>query len=121
VTAPTLTDFLLARIAEDETRVSEGFMNAMGVRSSKTLRTWTSASRAAGLWDQGRLLRECEAKRRIVERHSETVECGNVGCQRRGLSGLHCLACDDESPCPDLRDLAAVYVDHPDYRDEWRT
>jgi hypothetical protein len=107
MTAPTLTDFILARIAEDEAEAGHAYL------------VWDFFS-GDGESLKARVLAECEAKRRIVERHSQTVECGNVGCQRRGLSGMHCLTCDDEWPCPDLRDLAVVYADHPDYRDEWK-
>ncbi|WP_434744798.1 DUF6221 family protein [Streptomyces sp. A-14] len=31
-----------------------------------------------------------------------------------------CDHCERAAPCPDLRDLAAVYADHPDYQQEWR-
>ena len=45
--------------------------------------------------DPARVLAECDAKRRIVER-------------RNHLDG------------PTLRALAAVYADHPDWREEWK-
>ncbi|MET0489086.1 MAG: DUF6221 family protein [Acidimicrobiales bacterium] len=55
-------------------------------------------------FDAARILAECEAKRRIVERHSA---CDDVSY-------------GDASTCPDMRDLAAVYADHRDYDEAWR-
>lgn len=80
----TLTDFLLARIAEDEADVAD--------------------PAAALHYAPDRVLAECEAKRRIVERHS--------GCDE--------VSYGDTSTCPDARDLALPYADHPDYRPEWK-
>lgn len=68
-----LTDFLLARIAEDEAVILGGG--------------------GCDHWD--RALAECQAKRLIVE--DETS--------------------NEWQP---LRYLATVYVNHPDYREEWK-
>lgn len=57
--------------------------------------------------DPARVLAEVEAKRQIVEHHGEPHECPEYD-----------VAWD--SPCPTLRHLAAVYADHPDYREEWK-
>ena len=66
-------------------------------------------------WDPAHVLRECEAKRRIVALHSE----GDKGtCYTCSVNGTRVQ--DNLIACPTLRDLAAVYADHPDYRDEWR-
>lgn len=54
--------------------------------------------------DPARVLREVEAKRRIVERHT--------GCDD--------VSYGDAATCPDIRALAAVYAEHPDYDPEWR-
>lgn len=75
----TITDFLLARIADEEARV----------------------------------LAECAAKRAIVARHTYEWmgpdDAAEMGCEH-----------DYEPwPCPDLRNLTAVY-DHPDCREEWK-
>ena len=67
-----LTDFLLARIAEDEANANEGVITT------------------------GRLLYECEAKRRIVGLFTRGEQYGAV-----------------------LRLLTLPYVDHRDYRQEW--
>jgi len=71
----TLTEFLLARIAEDEDR----------------------ATRAA--------------HRQIVARHFGPHDCPGNSVHTFYLNRL---------ACPTLRDLAAIYVVHPDYQEEWR-
>lgn len=81
-----LTDFLIARIAEDEASID------------RRDQTWESVTRDTA---------EVEAKRRIVERLGWWL--------------------DDPNPDPDpigilfiAQQMASVYADHPDYRDEWR-
>jgi hypothetical protein len=92
----TLAEFLLARIAEDEAQGGCG-----------------GPDRAcAQLAD--RVLAECEAKQRIVERHApDSIGDG---------SSLHVChdSLADDTDCVELRALALPYADHPDYRQEWR-
>lgn len=86
-----LSEFLLARIAEDEERATR-FLPAAG---------------------PARVLAECAAKRRIVEMHSQDTDrdwCLQGCGMRSGWTGY---------PCDTLKALAAVYDDHPDYRAEW--
>lgn len=96
----TLADFLLARIAEDEASIDEM------VRGGDP--SW---------WSADRMLYECEAKRRIVE--------GRTGIPHPSDG------CDGSCDGPNdhwhlvyewdvLRALAAVYADHPDYREAWK-
>ena len=58
-----------------------------------------------------RVLAEVEAKRRTLGRHHDfqgwCAGCGNDLTYRT-------------NDCPELRALASVYAEHPDYRDEWR-
>ncbi|KJK12534.1 hypothetical protein UB45_07570 [Terrabacter sp. 28] len=95
----TLTEFLLARIAEDE--------------------HFGTHDRAM----QSRLDRECKAKRRIVARHSviEVVRHED----HAGMDDIpfcaHCGTDLDEGDCPDLLDLASVYADHPDCDEDWQS
>jgi hypothetical protein len=70
---------------------------------------------------RARVLREVAAKRAIVALHPPTntyaplgPDCGACGY----LIGE--LFSTVDWPCPTLRHLAAVYADHPDYREEWR-
>jgi hypothetical protein len=109
-----LTEFLLARIADDE---------ALARASHPHAKWWVDGpAEKSGMWwvydagakfkrredaqfvahhDPARVLAECAAKRHIVEWASDEVEWVVYG--------------DDM-----LRALAAVYADHPDYRDEWK-
>ncbi len=138
----TLAEFLLARIAEDEdsARIAHDELvehasgwDEAGNPSSDWRRSWKGFGRSA--WtetagnpisthiarrDPARILAECEAKRRIVERHRRITrpgwglilpdQCGECG----GNSGIVGW------PCPTLRLLTLPYTGHPDYRDEWR-
>ena len=125
----TLTDFLLARIAEDEAaarRCAEAFPPPWDVSDrghSATVKAdepnfWTVTelpqSPSLDGWlgdyldhiawhDPARVLAECEAKRRIVEVARYAPD-GPGGWGFRRI----------------LINLALPYADHPDYRDEWR-
>ena len=99
----TLTEFLLARIAEDEreaTACLDQYMRGDGGTKSRWVRQ----------------LAECEAKRRIVERHR------GFGFDEEWAPEGYCGECEGtlSSPCATLRLLALPYADHPDYREEWR-
>jgi hypothetical protein len=95
----TLTEFLLARIAEDE-------------YARLDVRRWpypwidiqTRAARQRQLSDDRRVFLECDAKRRIVERALAPVAHAGQSLERDAT----------------LRDLAAAYADHPDYDEAWR-
>ena len=123
-----LTEFLLARIAEDEAAAraagGEDWYTALVpgrammkrddepqhtvVDSPATLVSYevTSAEKGEHIarHDPARVLAECEAKRRIVER---------------------CSAVDVGMPSPRLAqgiiaEMATAHADHADYRAEWR-
>jgi hypothetical protein len=114
-----LTEFLLARIAEDEAEVAafdkEWKTTTVARDVPQGLAYITDTEYMSLLVDPSRVLAECEAKRRIVERHGR---CGTgMGyCD----DGGHGWGGEDGLGCADLADLAAVYADHPDYRDEWK-
>lgn len=91
-----LVEFLLARIAEDE---------ASGHWYQLTPPSPGGVGRAA-IYREGRVLAECEAKRRIVA--GFTPDC-DPGCVHPPFD-----------PHWVVKDLAAVYAAHPDYRQEWR-
>jgi uncharacterized protein DUF6221 len=73
--------------------------------------------------DPARVLREVEAKRRIIELHPH-----GYWPRRKGKPHLYCETCDEEDGviggdglfCPTLRFLALPYADHPAYRAEWK-
>lgn len=113
-TTITLTDFLLARIAEDEVRARR----ATGISPVAEVMT---GARPASRW-----LAECGAKRRIVGLHWQQgwhVELPNpINWDDQPPPGqIPCRRCTigEAEPCDTLRALAAVYADHPDYREEW--
>ena len=119
-----LTEFLLARIAEDEVvaRLAQSVIAGTDGDWQDVTQPLTLAKTLAGeLWaqkygyayehiarhDPARVLAECEAKRRIVEAHRKQVEDDDP----RAWIVASQIA---------LRSLAAVYADHPDYDEAWR-
>ncbi len=126
----TLTDFLLARIAEDEA-VARLAADTEGAEKWATLPPGELPNVDAHMGtlphiarhDPARVLAECEAKRRIVELHD--VDC-YVGTGPDGDDEYFCEGCRTSTidpadiQCPTLRALTLSYADHPDYRDEWR-
>ncbi|CAI9417307.1 DUF6221 family protein [Nocardioides sp. T2.26MG-1] len=106
----TIVEFLLARIAEDE-------------RDGCPCRF---VDEDRDICDD-RWRAECGAKRQIIALHEQgdgVSYRGTEFCSRCTASGEYPAddAYTDEQnwPCPTLRALAAVYADHPDYRQEWR-
>jgi len=65
--------------------------------------------------DPARVLREVEARRGIIREH----EIRDGRC--RVCTAIHDgRATRFRAPCPTLLFLAAVFSDHPDYRQEWK-
>lgn len=100
----TLTEFLLARIAEDEAVANHvrpderpRTRDALGLGSAR------DGFHSAVAITSGRVLAECKAKRQIVASTERAM--------RLGTNGL--------GPSV-LRELAAVYADHSDYDESWR-
>jgi len=116
----TLSDFLLARIAEDEDAARDAYYDGQRwlseeeavVAADKDLDPVLYLDRKcdayhAQNWSPGRVLAECEAKRRIVE--------GANGPERHEHDPYEWdYAFEYVLPL-----LALPYADHPDYRDEW--
>ena len=124
----TLTDFLLARIAEDEAvaiRLCPGRSPDNGHWIATSLEFSGVHDRPTTKHivrhDPSRVLAECAAKRLIVAEHAP-MPCEN----ERHQHGLHCAVCEYDvisrgwHPCPTLRFLALPYADHSDYLPEWR-
>ena len=104
--AEELTEFLLARIAEDEHTASEAAGSHTAARLEGQPPVWVGHVSA---WSPWRVLADCAARRQIV------VGCPNLD---RALT-------DHGVPSPFsgedvLRLLALPYSAHPDYRPEWR-
>jgi hypothetical protein len=131
VSTPSLTDFLLARIAEDEEAVRSALKPQWS--GTPTFYTTFNAQRDDwGLWlfnvPPDRLLAECEAKRRIVEMAQA------VASQEAELRAL----ADADPMSEDAADMLAImggvrtgteaacdalalpYAEHPDFDPAWR-
>ena len=100
----TLTEFLLARIAEDEA-VARDAGERRGLPYESPLYVVDDNYRhdQVGIYPE-RVLAECEAKRAIA----------NFADYWRGDANDYGQA--DQA----LRIVSAVYADHPDYRQEWK-
>jgi hypothetical protein len=120
----TLVEFLTARLDEDE-----------AVARAATAREWrltygldpeefgdalllSGPDKAhAERHDPARVLREVEAKRRIIERLADAVAPAYEPrtMQTASPEGWDLIEAADGT----LKVLASIYADHPDYRDEW--
>ena len=85
----TITEFLEARIAEDEARASSGWARLGDSR-------WETSDYGQDFLTPSAVLAECAAKRALLD----------IDFQTSALFDNH-------------RALAAIYKDHPDYRTEW--
>lgn len=114
-----ITEFLEARITEDEVRA--------------TLREWHALDCEVIPNDAGytypcdcgvpeRILAECAAKRAIIKEHELDLH----------MSEQYCDTCAEwwkcelgegpppvKYPCPTIKALTSVYKDHSDFRQEW--
>lgn len=112
----TLTEFLLARFAEDEANANEA--EASGDRPWRAS-PYTPTMVFLGRHDPARVVAECESKRRIVKLADEADFLDGTVWSDRGVStdpGYGDPYCGERI----LRALALPYADHPDYRDEWK-
>lgn len=133
---PTLTDFLLARIAEDEDAANHARWAMQG-------EWFTTADNKVDEFvrhnSPARVLAECESKRRIVELHQswpvlvetppELTQADNATDMTMRLTRRIAWLTQEEyrkrfgaepPTAPMLRALALPYADHPDYLEEWR-
>jgi hypothetical protein len=98
----TLTEFLLARITEDEAVASRGGRhNAPGV--------FANDNYGCLLVDPARILAECEVKRWIIGLHL-------IGWDPYDAHDVVLHSHDRDT----MRALVLPYSDHPDCRDEWK-
>ena len=138
-----LTEFLTARIAEDEDAARKsaadldpvwGHYGSDGPTGTLALAISEGADEEHGThfarWLPARVLAECEAKRRIVGLHGSYDRAFyNRATSTHESAGLACDLCLDRDdygdvvvpwPCVTLRLLALPYNDHPDYDEAWR-
>jgi len=98
----TLTEFLLARIAEREMLARD--MQHMAAIGRPLLELRGGGTLGRDLVDPARVLAECEAKREVVNAAGYHLEFGRVTPESEDLA------------LSILRALALPYADHPDYR-----
>ena len=137
-----LTAFIAGRLDEDEATARAGpptaefatwFRIVYPHASDETIaRNWADRlDEERDFWNgiAGKRQREVAAKRAIVAEH----EPGFPAVARQEPPGPstvtdpdgiistfpYCLTCDQDAPCVTLEALAAVWSDHPDYRQEW--
>lgn len=91
-----LVEFLLARIAEDQQAAN-----------------YTMIMTSARVWNPARFRAECEARRRIVEDFQEYAADYRAAPSDFAAGRRHAALLA-------VTRIAAVYADHPDYRQEWR-
>lgn len=115
----TLTDFLLARYAEEEAAARLTIADRKRMFDDEpdepnfVFRDWPDHP-GPGIVIVGaeRVLAECEAKRRIIEGYR--IDSYNTPWQGCGDD------CEWKALGWALRLLTLPYADHPDYRPEWR-
>lgn len=116
VSSTTLTGFLLARIAEDEEMVE----HMIPGRSELRLRA-DSDDRYDYEYiveiDPARVLAECAAKRRIIER-AESYGADMAAKATDQLGRAFDVGAAYAGRCA-MSALAQPYADHPDFRQEW--
>lgn len=113
----TLTEFLLARIAEDE-----AVARSVDEHLIRSLRSIVRHAPLPGgevlhivRWDPARVLAECEAKRRIIQAFVPNFE---TETDRQYQDRIYAHAGGGKYH-PPLLALALPYADHPEYRPEW--
>lgn len=107
----TIVEFLRARLDEDEQVAREAIQireRIYGDRygSDLTFKAWDDHPAGTVLVGPERVLREVVAKREALEWFAHEL----TAPMDEGAMRMSEIA---------LRTLAAVYADHPDYRDEW--
>lgn len=112
----TITEFILARVAEDE--ATARYATTRGpINERDTEGWWFGHYQHYTRHSPERVLAECEAKRRIAALvwTQEFVVDGEWGSGRtiEEMKRAGILP-------PALCAMAAIWADHPDYREEWR-
>lgn len=134
----TLTDFLLARIEEDDAAARDAELHRSPDRITWEVAPWELlvTSTPAVLEQTGglplitisteRVQAECHAKRRIVSEHELTTDTYSVSSKES--HGYACTLCfgsgpgepaEDLGACETLLALARVYADHPNFDEDW--
>ncbi|MFI0262531.1 DUF6221 family protein [Streptomyces sp. NPDC017056] len=118
--ADNLAQFLRERVAEDLDGAAHA---ATAGWCDEEVDVSSPVERHVLRHDPARVLVEAGAKKRIIEEHApsrpEHLRRTERGCQTC-CTAQAWDAEADESNCLTLRLFARPYVDHPDFREEWR-
>lgn len=104
----TLAEFLSARIAERESVARD--MRHQAQMGRPLLQVLAGGTGIRELVDPERILAECEAQRRILERATSDEIDEDDMCAVAAFDEAEHIVCI----------LAELYADHPDYDQEWR-
>lgn len=110
----TLTEFLLARIAEEEAALTEPDPTPHGRHLNDAYGTFdascpTCRQLVSGSRDRG--LAACKAHREVIAIATDQIR---LGREARGWANWEDMAKQL------LQAVASIYADHPEYREEWR-
>jgi hypothetical protein len=143
MTRITLSEFLMARVAEDEAAANavkdigpkswsvNVVPEPLGFDVSIPVTTDKARTTLAHHFDSARILAGCDATRLIMAIHCAYVPLGDPTYSPDWLSTDWCVGCRYNSyeeiitehidDCPVLRALALPFASHPDFRDEWNS
>lgn len=136
-------DEQVARAVEDRSAPFDGQWKNDDNRALRTYNDWVLAYKpnaepwAPGVLDHiarhdpARVLAEITAKRRVLARHHRASSPEYVyreripiymceGCEYETAYGFTSARTPDINQCPELRDAASVWSDHPDFDEAWR-
>jgi len=114
----TLTEFLLARIAEDEVATSglvDDYDSFVGALSSDAV-TRLALGPFLARFDPTRVLAECKAKRLVIE--AAWADHCRIENEWGTSQSRDWMSANNDNP-EVISALAAIDADHPDYREEW--
>jgi hypothetical protein len=108
----TLTEFLLARIAEDEEMAESAASHNGGT-------VFARDNYGCLLVQPARVLADCEANRAIVEAYQQRWREADEAADARNQSLHSMFASQATGLHTAVMAIAEVYAAHPDYREEW--
>jgi DNA helicase HerA-like ATPase len=129
----TIEEFILARVAEDEhyarlaDEVEDDWQDVVqpitnALTQARPQEVWSKryghAFQHIARHDPARVLAECEAKRRILDRAANDIAAADAKAPDQITRSFDAGAAHEAYNV--LLDLVRVWADHPDFREEWR-
>lgn len=116
----TIVEFLEARLADDEQRCARfpgGIYRIIHLDERYDPTAEEQVQQYLHRFQPDWMVLDLAAKRATIIRHTGAHECWPGGGVIKGAARGDDV---DREPCRDIKDLAAIYRDHPDYRQEWK-